>query len=154
MSTNSKIYFSLPALLLVCSIAIGCGEVRAPVSGKVTYPDGSPLTVGEIRGYDGESSHIRAKIGEDGTFELYEVKPGDRVPAGKTYAIAIVNTEVMPDAATVARPDMSITSSGSSPVASIMHIHPKFGNDTTSGIILEVPNNSTPLEFNIEVTRP
>ena len=146
MSTYTKISFCLPTLLLVCFVFAGC-EVRAPVSGKVTFPDGSPLTLGDIRGY-GDGTHIHASIGEDGSYELYEVKPGDRVPAGKTYEIAIVNTEE--DIKVASRPGV-IPPPPSDPV---LRINAKFQNGATSGLKLEVPKSAKPIEFDIEVTKP
>lgn len=146
MVTITKITYCLPALLLICLVAAGC-EVRTPVSGKVTFPDGSPLTVGEVRGY-GDGTHIRAPLGEDGTFELYEVTPGDRVPAGKSYAISVVNAEKR--AQVTVRPGTI----PSAPPEIIPLINHKFANNATSDLKLEVPKSSKPIEFNIEVTKP
>ena len=146
MSTFSKITCFLPAVLLVCFVFAGC-EVRAPVSGKVTFPDGSPLTLGDIRGY-GDGTHIKASIGEDGSFELYEVTLGDRVPAGKTYEIAIVNTSE--EKKVDSRPGV-IPPPPSDPV---LRIGAKFQNGATSGLKLEVPKSKKPIEYNIEVTKP
>ena len=146
MSNDPNIKFLLIALL-TCLVVVGC-DVRAPVSGKVTFPDGSPLTVGEIRGY-GDGSHIRANIGEDGTFELYEVMPNDKVPAGKTYEIFIANAEK--------RGEVVMPPGGGPPVAppSVTPlIDSKFSNPVTSGLRLEVPKSSKPVEYNIEVTKP
>ena len=147
MSTYSKITYCLPVLLLICCVVAGC-EVRAPVTGKVTFPDGSPLTIGEVRGY-GDSTHIRANLGEDGSFELYEVKPGDRVPAGKTYEITIVNAETR-GKTPVLRPGEI----PSAPPAIIPLVNQKFANAATSGLKLEVPKSAKPIEYNIEVTKP
>jgi len=147
MTTYSKITFCLPALLLICCVVVGCSEVRAPVSGKVTFPDGSPLAVGEVRGY-GDGTHIRANLGEDGSFELYEVKPGDRVPSGKTYEITIVNAEERE--VVVVRPGAI----PSAPPKITPLVHDKFSNAATSGLKLEVPKSSKPMEYNIEVTKP
>jgi hypothetical protein len=149
MITYSKMRFFPPVLLLICCIAVGCGEVRAPVTGKVTYPDGSPLTVGDIRGY-GNGSHIRGKIGADGSFELYEVQPGDRVPAGKTYAISIVNTQIPEEIAGVA----SVPGAPVKMPKIITHVDPKFERSETSELVLELPKSAKPVEFNVEVTKP
>ena len=146
MSTYSKIKFFLSALL-VCCIVAGCGEVRTQVTGKVTYPDGSPVTVGEVRGY-GDGSHIRSDIGADGSFELFEVKPGDRVPAGKTYGISIVNAEIA-EPVVVTNPGMPLPLPKTT-----VYVAPKFADEATSGLTLEVPKSSKPIEYNIEVTRP
>ena len=160
MSNCSRILF----VLLLIGIMIGCGDVRTTVSGTVTYPDGSPLTVGEIRGFGGtdkDGAHVRAVIKEDGSYQLYDVQPGDKVRAGLTYKLAIVN-------ATVEEPVSG--SGGSAPRASgsgglaapapmalpkrIQHVNAKFGDMRTSGIIMEVPKSRNPFEFNFEVTKP
>ena len=145
MTTYPKITYCLLALLLICCVA-GC-EVRTPVTGKVTFPDGSPLTIGEVRGY-ADGTHIRADIGKDGSFELYEVKPGDLVPAGKTYEITIVNAEER-EAHPVVKPGATPPLPKITPL-----IHHKFSSGTTSELKLEVPKSANPMEFNIEVTKP
>jgi len=145
MSTYLKNTYCLSVLVLICCV-VGC-EVRTPVSGKVTFPDGAPLAFGEVRGY-GEGSHVRANIGEDGSFELYEVKPGDGVPAGKTYEITIVNTE---DREVVeVKPGMAV----SAPPRLIERVNPKFSQPATSDLKLVVPKSKNPIEYNIEVTKP
>ena len=145
MSTYSKITYCLPVLLLICCVA-GC-EVRTPVSGKVTFPDGTPLTVGEVRGY-GDGTHIRANIGEDGSFNFYEVKPGDGVPAGKVYEITIVNAEER-------EPHPVVQPGATAPLPKIFPlVHHKFANAATSDLKLEVPKSNKPIEYNIEVTKP
>lgn len=146
MTTYSKITYCLPALLLICCVVTGC-KVRTPVTGKVTFPDGSPLTIGEVRGY-ADGTHIRANLDDDGSFELYEVTPGDRVPAGKTYEITIVNAEERENV--VVRPGAI----PSAPPKITPLVHSKFSNGATSGLKLEVPKKATPIEFNIEVTKP
>lgn len=146
MSTYSKIAYCLPALLLICCVISGC-KVRTPVTGKVTFSDGSPLTVGEVRGY-GDGTHIRANIGEDGTFDLYEISPGDRVPAGKTYEISIVNAEERETV--VVRPGAI----PSAPPRITPLVNSKYANGATSGLKLEVPKSAKPIEYNIEVTKP
>ena len=154
MSTNSSIKFFLFALLVGCC-TVGCGEVRTSVKGKVTFPNGEPLTVGEVRGY-GDGSHIRSPIKNDGTFELYEVKPGDKVPAGKTYGISIAN-------AIIEEPVVQRTGAapGATPQIGGLVVPPeptrlvasKYSAAETSGLVLEVPRSSKPIEFNIEVTK-
>ena len=153
MSTKTKTFYSLPALMLACCFAVGCGDVRAPVSGKVTFQDGSPLTLGEVRGYDGEDSFIRGWIEKDGTFELYEMKPGDGVPAGKTYGITVTNA-----IEAVGQGQHAQAGGGAPPRAGIEevrhHVHLRFGQAEGSGLELVVPKSAAPIEFNITVEKP
>lgn len=86
---KTRLFF---VLLLLCFVSVGCGMPRTQVTGKVVFDDGSPLTAGEIRGKS-DAVEIRGKIGSDGSFELFETKPGDGVPSGITYTIWISNTD-------------------------------------------------------------
>ena len=140
-------FFIAVLLLVACCCLTGC-ETRAKISGKVHYPDGSPVTVGEVRGYS-DGTHIRSPIKEDGGFELFEIKPGDKVPAGKTYEISIVNAEVAEKI--VMKPGMAPPTSLPK---TIVYVHPKFANPATSELKLEVPKSSKPVEYNIEVVKP
>jgi hypothetical protein len=79
-------------LALLVTLA-GCGRGHYPVHGKVTFPDGTPLTEGlvmfETSGAgDGMPVSARGEIQADGRFELSTHKPGDGVPPG-TYRVLI-----------------------------------------------------------------
>jgi hypothetical protein len=78
------------ALLLLFGV-LGCGSSNYPVRGKVTFPDGTPLTEGmvvfETKG-DGAAVTARGEIQADGSFELGTLKPRDGAPAG-TYRVLI-----------------------------------------------------------------
>ncbi|MDR1486238.1 MAG: hypothetical protein LBT09_15655 [Planctomycetaceae bacterium] len=62
--------FSLISLLFV----IGCGLPTSPVSGKVTFEDGTPLTSGEVvfALNNTEEYFAKGKINSDGTYSLAE----------------------------------------------------------------------------------
>ena len=160
MSSYSRILF----VLLLIGAVTGCGDVRTKVSGKISYPDGSPLTVGEIRGFGGtdkDGAHVRAFIKEDGSYELYDVKPGDKVRAGLTYKLAIVNATVEEAVGGSGGSAPRITGpsglAAPSPMAlpkRIQHVATKYSDMATSGIIMEVPKSSKPFVFNFEVTKP
>ena len=73
-------------LLLVVSL-VGCSRPGPAVTGKVTFTDGSPLTVGEVL-FDNGSILARATIQPDGSFSLGMVKDGEGVPVGQ-YKVSI-----------------------------------------------------------------
>jgi hypothetical protein len=66
--------------------AAGCGSRLQPVRGKVTYPDGRPVTEGmvvfEARD-DKEPITARGEIQPDGSYQLSTFKPGDGARLGK-----------------------------------------------------------------------
>jgi hypothetical protein len=70
--------------------AAGCGPALYPAGGKVTYPDGKPVTAGmvvfESKGQDRPVT-ARGEIQSDGSFRLSTHRPGDGVPPGKYRAL-------------------------------------------------------------------
>jgi hypothetical protein len=126
-----------PALLLLT--AAGCGPRLYPVRGKVTYPDGTPVTEGTVvfESQGGEKPRTsRGTIRADGGYELATHKPGDGVPAGKYRAL--VAPKYDPNA--VDRPK------GPPP------FDPRYTSFETSGLEFEV-TAAGPNEFPIRVTR-
>ena len=81
--------------LLAVGVALhGCGRPGPstyPVSGKVTFPDGTPVTAGFIEFESKEPKtkglNARGKINEDGSFTLSTVKLGDGAVIGRHLAI-------------------------------------------------------------------
>ncbi|MDR1053082.1 MAG: hypothetical protein LBL39_02810 [Planctomycetaceae bacterium] len=65
-------------MLLSISCLLGCGVSNPPVSGKVTFEDGTPLTSGEVifALSGGEEYFAKGKIGDDGTYSLHEYTIG------------------------------------------------------------------------------
>ena len=81
-------------LLATCLKLAGCGEPSValyPVSGKVTYPDGTAVTGGvvEFQSVEAETSgrNARSPIGQDGSFSLVTIGIGDGAVAGRHRAI-------------------------------------------------------------------
>lgn len=84
-----------PLLIVAAAAAClpGCGSGKLPtypVTGKVTFENGHPLTTGGIvlcESLDVQSDGVpvvaRGKIEKDGTFELFTFEEGDGVVAGK-----------------------------------------------------------------------
>src|SRR5262249_44560620 len=65
--------------------AAGCNSGRYPVTGRVVYEDGSPLTEGGVVGeatVDGKNVMARGTVGSDGRFEWGTERPGDGARPG------------------------------------------------------------------------
>lgn len=126
---------SLAALALLLGVA-GCGTRRYPVSGRVTFPDGTPLTAGKVV-FEGEvggkTVMARGAIQPDGSYQLFVSEPGDGVPAGKYRALVL-------------SPEPDVDAKPSPP------IDKRFTSLKTSGLEFEVKPGVN--EFPIQVTKP
>ena len=128
----------IPAVLAVLSAA-GCGSARHPVTGRVVYEDGTPLTEGAVVGeatIDGKPVMAQGDIRPDGTFAWGTGKPGDGARPG-TYRVIVV-PRALGDAE---------LAKGAAP-----SVDPKFTSPDTSGITFEVKEGQN--ELHITVTRP
>jgi hypothetical protein len=126
------------ALALLVGVA-GCGGDRYPVTGRVVYEDGSPLTEGIVIGESGEGDRkvmARGSVQPDGTFRWGTERPGDGAKPGK-YRVVVVPRAL----------GESETAKGMLPA-----VDPKFSNPQTSGIDFEVKETSNRLD--ITVTKP
>lgn len=124
---------------LLVTLVAGCGNAgRLPVSGRVTFPDGSPLTEGMVvcEGSDGKRAiMVRGDLDKDGRFTLGSERPGDGVAPGKYRVLVAARTLSDLERATM-----------------LPFIDPKFEKYETSGLQLEVkPGNN---ELNITVQKP
>jgi hypothetical protein len=72
--------------VFILAFAAGCGK-NCSVSGKVTFPDGTPLTTGEVF-FETEVFQAKGPIQSDGTYTMGSSNPGDGVPRG-TYKVSI-----------------------------------------------------------------
>lgn len=128
----------MPFILLL--VASGCGSGRYPVTGRVTYEDGSPVDGGTVIGeatVGGKQVGVQGRIEKDGTFTLGADKPGDGALPGE-YRIIITP---------VALGDSELAA-GKRPGVS-----GKYGKYETSGLTFEVkPQKKN--ELNIIVTKP
>ncbi len=66
--------------LLSCLLFTGCGD--PPVTGTVKYNDGTPLKGGIVI-LQNETSQGIGEIYQDGTFTMYQYKPGDGLQRGQ-----------------------------------------------------------------------
>ena len=132
------ILFTIIVAGFVC--VLGCGQ-GVTVQGKVSFPDGTPLTVGEVV-FQTETLMASGRIQPDGTYTLVGAKEGDGIPPGR-YGVRIVNAY-----------DSSNTPPGASPMDAlppIPLIDEKFEKTETSGLTCEVKGAQT---FDITVTPP
>lgn len=137
----AKRWSRLAALaVLTCLFGvIGCGSGRYPVNGRVTYPDGSPLTEGNVIGQRGEgvtSVTVQGRVHSDGSFSWGTERPGDGALPGK-YRVMVV-TRGLGD---------SERAQGMQPA-----VDSKYENPETSGIEFEVKPGKNRLD--VKVTRP
>lgn len=119
---------------------VGCSSGYYPVTGKVTYPDGSPMVEGtviaETTTADGKLVSVQGIIEKDGSFVMGTKSAGDGVLPGKYRAM------VMPPGLGDAE-----LAEGKLPA-----VDSKFGSFDSSGLSFEANQGPTKVEF--KVTRP
>ena len=133
---GSRLRLLVPLCLL---FAAGCGAGRYPVSGRVTYEDGSPVTDGTViceSAVDGKPVAVQGSIGKDGYYELGADKPGDGALPGSYKVLVMPRALNETELAEGKQPD----------------IDGKYGKYESSGLKLEVKPQKN--EFNITVSRP
>ena len=112
--------------VLILSLCVGCSD-HVGFTGKVVYSDtGEPVTMGEVQLYT-PTFVARAAIRSDGTFTTGSYTETDGLPPG-TYGVAIV----------------SIDADGNS------LIHPRYGDQTTSGLSLTITETTRGHEFQVD----
>jgi len=92
-SRNRLQWCRLVLVSLGLAVATGCGNGLSPVAGALTWKDGSPakeLSGGQVV-FEEAIKHVSSigMIGNDGTFTMSTIKPGDGVPTGH-YQVAIL----------------------------------------------------------------
>ena len=133
------------AMILIILMAVGCGR-NVKVTGKVTFPDGSPLTVGKVV-FETDSFVATGPLLPDGTYTLGSIKAKDGVPPG-TYRVAVAG-------AMQASGTQNMTSGSgnvSSTIAVTLYspvIAKQFTSAETSGITCEVKKSMT-FDFQVE----
>ncbi len=86
MNPKHSVRMLCAALLL--TVIVGCGDnSMVPVSGKVTFADGKPLTKGRVN-FQSDKNNAFGVIESDGSYELMSVEEGDGAPPG-TYKVFI-----------------------------------------------------------------
>ena len=113
----------------------GCSD-QVALSGKVTYQDGSPLTVGEVVFSDGKNAFRGMINPKDGSYRMGGVKDNDGILPGN-YKIYIALTEVME------------TSPDGRTSKMIEHVAKKYHFPETSELTCEV-KGKTVFDFTVE----
>ena len=135
-----QLFFTLIITGLIC--VTGCSK-GATVKGKVTFADGTPLTVGEVV-FQTETRMASGRIQADGTYKLSSASESDGVPPGH-YGVRIVgayDSSNMP-------PGISLSEAAKFPPIPL--INKKFEKTETSELTCEVKGSMT---FDITVTKP
>jgi len=65
---NVKLHFFIVLVCFLIAMSIGCGS-NCTVTGKVTFPDGTPLNVGEVV-FENSVMQSRGKIQKNGSYKL------------------------------------------------------------------------------------
>lgn len=138
-------WFASFAVLCLSVAIVGCSDGRLPtfpVSGKVTFPDGSPVRVGTIELKSRlHGIHARGEINANGEFTLSTYTPGDGAVAG-THDCVLVQM-VMVEAIPNFRPSTEGV------------VHPRFGSYSSSKLVVDVnQGQSNTLELTVERLAP
>lgn len=150
MNMNKKIFGWVVVAVIIC--AAGCSN-KVKVSGKVTFPDGSPLTVGKVA-FETETFVATGALNEDGTYILGSESERDGIPPGlyKVYvagAMKQIGTQDM-NVPTASAGGGQVGTTMAMPVV-VPAIAAKYSKADTSEITCEVKKSMT---FNFEVTPP
>jgi hypothetical protein len=123
------------ALIMIVLFFSGCGNKGFSVGGKVTFPDGTSPSSGEVMFTSGSFSAAGGII-SDGT---YNIKT--KVPAG-TYKVTVKAAEDSPA-------DAKIDTGDAKPAKLLVDL--KYSDPATSGLVCEVKGLTT---FDIPVEKP
>jgi len=126
--------------LFFCVLLVGCSK-GATVKGKVTFSDGTPLTIGEVF-FQSDTCAVSGRIQPDGSYKLSGATEKDGIPPGH-YGVKIVGAY-----------DSSNTPPGTMPQKAkqpIPLINAKFEKTETSGLTCDVKGTMT---YDITVEKP
>jgi hypothetical protein len=87
----NRYWFAL--LLPLITLFAGCGSGRYPVTGRITYEDGSPVPAGTVIAeatIEGKLVGVQANIEKDGSFRWGGANPGDGALPGQ-YRVLITS---------------------------------------------------------------
>jgi hypothetical protein len=140
------IVVSFPLLLT------GCGGGGYAVTGKVTFPDDSPLDCGTVV-FESEKQTFYGGVGTDGTYTMMGGTGNKKIPSG-TYKVYLMGTVRAGNADAPPIPlDADGNQIGPPPkeVPDIQLVAAKYTRRDTSGLECEVKGSRT---FDIPVEKP
>ena len=141
-------------LIMVCSslllvVVVGCGS-GSTVTGKVTFSDGTPLTVGRVVFDDGTTSAV-GELNEKGEYRMRVDAGSGGIPDG-SYRVSVVGAmQEDPSLLEEAEKyrDPRDPDEPSAPLVSLIDL--KFSNPAKSGLTCEVSGSTT---YDITVEKP
>ena len=132
--------FSILALAICVT---GCGD-KVKVTGKVTFSDGAPLTVGTVCFTNGNDL-FKGEIQQDGSYEMRTFKPGDKIKKG-SYKVYLANTIMLESGKTQTiksgedgKDEMSWEVVGRNKSM----LDPKYNDPEKSGLTIDATKNMT-----------
>jgi len=140
-------------LALFCVFLVGCGG-RAQVSGKITFEDGSPLTVGDVAAESTDGVRVIGTLAEDGTYTLFEGKPGDGIPSGRQYKIFIANAVQIIPSKQMIKDEREGGGMMPGPDTVIPLIQADYSIPSTTPVTLDIPRGSPKITHDITVKKP
>lgn len=82
--------YSIYGLLLIATVFFAGCSGGNEVTGKVAFPDGSPLTQGEVI-FQNDQFQYNGRIQQDGTYKMVGNKDAKGIPSGK-YTVYLSGT--------------------------------------------------------------
>lgn len=143
----------ISALAMMAAIVFvtGCGGEYRSVYGKVTV-DGKPLETGRIRFHPVEGRPSSGKIGNDGSYTLTTLNPGDGAKPGE-YAVTIEALDVQTSGERPKSLEEEMAGVGASNRTQIKPlISLKYANRNASGLTATV-EDSGQNEVNFDLTK-
>ncbi|MDR0608717.1 MAG: hypothetical protein LBG58_01235 [Planctomycetaceae bacterium] len=125
-------HLTIVVTFVVALLCIAGCSGNVGLSGRVSFPDGSPLTVGEVY-FETDTFLAHGSIGKDGRYVLGSLGEKDGLPPG-TYRVSIVGAM-----------------EGESRETARYLIDEKYKDGRTSGLTCTVSGSTT---FDITVTKP
>jgi len=140
-----KSFRAAELLWLALAALTGCSNGRLPaypVTGRVVFPDGSPVHVGTVE-LKSRTHGIQARgdIDSDGHFILTTYEPGDGAVAGSHDCVVV--QMVMVEGIANFRPSTDGV------------VHPRFGSYRTSELVVEVSDKDrNDVQLQVELISP
>ena len=144
-------HFTVLLPLFFCVLTVtGCsGNVQ--VTGKVTFPDGEPLSTGQVV-FENEKVSAMGKLSEDGSYTLGTDKEKNGIPKGN-YRVYITGAVTYGEAPQIPAAGGGYNPSGNSALlpSSISLIDRKYRSAETSELVVDVKGG---MNYDITVGRP